>query len=54
MSYANQSSHQEAKSIIAAKWISWLDMKFAIMTADGDLVIFEVQINREDELSDSI
>ena len=29
-------------------------MKFAIMTADGDLVIFEVQMNREDELSDSI
>ena len=54
MSNANQSSHQDSKAVIACKWISWLDLKFAIMTGDGDLVISEVILNREEELCDSI
>ena len=54
MANLSQSSNQEARSIIAAKFISCLDIKFARMTADGDLSVFEAYIDQEDQLSDSI
>ena len=48
MANLSQSSNQEAWSIIAAKFISCLDAKFARMTADGDLSVFEALIDQED------
>jgi hypothetical protein len=48
MANLSQSSSQEAKSIIAAKFISSQDIKFTRITADGDLGIFEAMIDHED------
>ncbi len=50
----NYSNHQEIRSIIAIKWLSWQDIKFGVLTADGDLSVFDVFIDHEDELADSI
>lgn len=47
----SQSGSSDPHSVIAAKWISWLDVKFAVMTADGDLAVYDFLINREDQLS---
>lgn len=51
MNNISQSGSSDPHSVIASKWISWLDVKFAVMTSDGDLVVFDFLINREDQLS---
>ena len=47
----NQPGTSDPHSVIATKWLSWLDIKFSIMTSDGDLGVFDFLINREDQLS---
>ena len=47
----SQASSSDARSVIAAKWISWLDVKFAVMTSDGDLAVYDFLLSREDQLS---
>jgi hypothetical protein len=54
MNSHNQQSHQDSRSIISAKWISWLDAKFVVMTADGLLTIFDATIDDEEQLADSL
>ena len=44
----------EHQKVVAAKWISCLDVKFATMTSNGDLIVCEVLADYEDELADSI
>ena len=54
MANLSQSSNQEARSIIAAKFISCLDIKFVRMTADGDLSVYDALIDYEEQIADSL
>jgi len=51
---ANQSMHSDSKAIVSCKWLANLDLKFVVMSAAGDLNVYEVILNREEELQDSI
>lgn len=51
MSNISQSRSPDPHSVVAAKWISWLDVKFAVMTSDGDLAVYDFLLSREDQLS---
>lgn len=50
MSKVQEGSHK----IVSAKWISCLDVKFVTMTSNGDLTVYEMLADFEDELADSI
>ena len=45
-------SHEN--SVISVKWISKLDLKFAIMSSSGDLSIFDVLLDNDDPIADSL
>lgn len=40
--------------VISVKWISMLDLKFAIMTSSGDLSIYDVLLDNDDPIADSL
>ena len=46
--------HSDSKAIVSCKWLANLDLKFVVMSAAGDLNVYEVILNREEELQDSI
>jgi hypothetical protein len=46
-------SNQES-AVVSAKWMAKLDLKFAIMTSGGDLSIFDVLLDNEDQVADSL
>ena len=54
MNNTNQQPNSEAKPLIAASWLSWNDKKFAIITANGDLIINEVALDEKEELCDQV
>ena len=37
--------------IVAVKWLSWQDLKFAYITAEGDFGVYACVVNREDPLA---